>query len=92
MQQLTMILDLDDDGAIRLASDMLGGALVGIRRAGQPERVIQVRHVYEDHIEQYVRAYGDCEVMGAWNMLDAARDTVVESVRRTVDNGDVFVL
>ena len=80
-----MILDLDDDGTIRFTSDTLGGTCVGIRRAGQPERVIQVQSIYESDIEQYVRAYSECEVMGGWNGLDDARDIACTTARHGIE-------
>lgn len=79
MQPHTLVLDLNDDGSVSLASATLGGVRVAIRRGGAAERVTAVRPVLEDEIEHYVRGFEDCARMGAWHLLDAAREVVAEA-------------
>lgn len=79
MRAHTIVLDLNNDGSIRLTSGTLGGVLVGLRRGGVAERVMQVQPVYEDEIAQYVRGFRDCERMGAWHALDDACSVAAEA-------------
>ncbi len=82
MEDFTLLLDLDDDGSVRLSSITLAGARVGLRRAGQPERVIQVRTVDESEAASYSLGFRDCNVAGAWHGLDDAGSVTGEALER----------
>lgn len=85
MDHLTLVLELDDDGSVRLSSNTLGGTPYAIMRGGQAERVARVHCILEADIEQYLRNFHAADLSGAWHGLDDARDVVCEAARHAID-------